>query len=237
MLSSGYRFPGRALTPTLSVALAFLSLAFAFPATAQEKMQRSLKVTGEGVETIPTTKTQVELGVEIRGDTAAEVQQQLANRTAAVVKLLRQRDVEQLQTSSIRLNPIYDNRDDRRRLTGYMGSNTVSFRVDTETAGALLDQAVQAGATRIDSVSFTATKSAIASARKQALQEATQNALQQADTVLSSLNFTRDEIVSIQLNDTGAPPMPLAEASRASQTPVIGGEQKVETSVTLEISY
>lgn len=252
VLLSRYRFPamGRSLMPnslrfrtqTLSVALAFLSLAFTSPAMAQEEMLRTLMVTGEGVEMIPATKAKVQLGVEIQGETATEVQQQVANRTAAVVELLRQRDVEQLQTSSIRLNPTYDYSDDQRRLTGYTGTNIISFRVDAEQVGALLDEAVQAGATRIDSVNLTASKNAIASAREQALQEATQNALQQADAILSYLNFNREEIVGIQVNGASAPPIPFAEAARlsapgAAETPVIPGEQEVQASVTLQISY
>jgi uncharacterized protein YggE len=229
--------------PTVSLLLGLLTLTLTNPAIAQEKLLRTLTVTGRGVESIPTTKTQVQLGVEVQGKTATEVQQEVAGRSSAVVELLRSRNVEKLETTGIRLNPVYRSDNNEARITGYSGTNSVSFRTATEQAGKLLDDAVQSGATRIDSVGFTASDEAIAAAQKQALREATQDAQNQADAVLSTLNLTRKDIVSIQVNGATPPPPMLVEsrgllaASRAADTPVIGGEQEVQASVTLQISY
>lgn len=213
------------------------------PAMAQTQNLRSLTVTGQGVTRIATTLTQVQLGVEIQGKNAAEVQQEVARRTAAIVDFLRSRNVERLQTAGINLQPNYDYSNRDRRLVGYIGSNLVSFRLKTEAVGPLLDEAVNKGATRIDGVSFTATDEAIATAQKDALRQATQDAQQQADAVLKSLNFGAKDIISIQINNA-VPPQPRlmkAEMMRAadspSPTPVIGGEQEVRALVTLEISY
>ncbi len=226
----------------LILAVSCLSLTIMHPAHAQEKLLRTLTVTGEGIERIPTTLTQVQLGVEIRGAIAAEVQQEVAKRTAAVVALLRSRNVEQLQTAGISLQPNYDYSNNQRRLDGYVGTNTVSFRLNTEQVGNLLDEAVRNGATRIDGVSFTATDNAITTAQKQALQLATSDARQQAEAVFQALNLTSKDIVSIQINGANPPqPKPFnAERSAISadaSTPVIGGEQTVRASVTLQISY
>ena len=229
--------------PTVSLLVGLLTLTLTNPVLAQEKLLRTLTVTGRGVESIPTTKTQVQLGVEVQGKTATEVQQKVAGRSSAVVELLRSRNVEKLETTGIRLNPIYSYENNVQRLTSYSATNTVSFRTSTEQAGKLLDDAVQAGATRIDSVGFTASDEAIAAAQKQALREATQDAQSQADAVFSTLNLTRKDIVSIQVNGATPPPPMLVEsrrllaASRAADTPVIGGEQEVQASVTLQISY
>lgn len=217
-------------------------MALVNPAIAQEKLLRTLTVTGRGVEMIPTTATQVQLGVEVQGKTATSVQQEVARRSASVVELLRSRKVDKLQTTGIRLNPIYSYENNTQRLTGYSAANTVSFRVPTEQAGTLLDDSVEAGATRIDSVSFTASDDAIAQAQQQALRKATQEAQQQADAVLSTLNLTRKDIVNIQINGaTPPPPMPMfdkaALRAEAASTPVIGGEQEVQASVTLQMSY
>ncbi|NEP56189.1 MAG: SIMPL domain-containing protein [Symploca sp. SIO2G7] len=230
--------------PIIPLALGLLTLSLNYPATAQERLLRTLTVTGRGVEMIPTTMTQVQLGVEVQGKTAQAVQEEAARRSTAVVELLRSRNVAKLQTTGIRLNPTYSFENNIQRLIGYRATNTVSFEVPTEQAGSILDEAVQAGATRIDRISFAASDSAIAAAQREALREATQDAQQQADVVLSSLNFTRKDIVSIQINGAtpSQPPMPLlpriAEAAQtASTTPVIGGEQEVQASVTLQISY
>lgn len=228
--------------PAISVMVGLLTLMLTNPALAQEKLLRTLTVTGRGVESIPTTKTQVQLGVEVQGKTATEVQQEVARRSSSVVELLRSRNVEKLQTTGIRLNPVYNYENNVQRITGYSATNTVSFRTPIEQAGKLLDDTVKTGATRIDGVSFTASDEAIAAAQKQALRQATQDAQQQADAVLSALNLTRKDIVSIQINSaTPPPPMPVLEraafASKVADTPVIGGEQQVQASVTLQISY
>ncbi|HHP7229279.1 MAG TPA: SIMPL domain-containing protein [Xenococcaceae cyanobacterium] len=213
------------------------------PVMAQEQILRTLTVTGEGVERIPTTLTQVQLGVEIQRKTAAEVQQEVARRTSAIVDFLRSRDVEQLQTDGIRLQPNYQYNNNERRLVGYIGTNTVSFRLETEQVGELLDEAVRAGATRIDGVSFTATEEAIANAQKEALRRATIDAQQQAGAVLAALDFTAQEVVSIQVGGANIPQprmittLESARADSAESTPVIGGKQTVRASVTLQISY
>ncbi len=228
------------------IALAICSfgcLALINPAMANEQMLRTLTVTGQGIERIPTTLTQVRLGVEIQGKTAAEVQREVAKRTSAVVDFLRSRNVEQLQTTGIRLQPNYNYSDRERRLVGYIGTNTVSFRLSTEQVGTLLDEAVKAGATRIDGVSFTAAEEAIASAQKEALRLATLDAQAKGDAVLKALNFTPKEIVRIQVNGASLPPPKPLQAEQLSRaaadisTPVIGGEQTVQASVTLQISY
>lgn len=231
----------------LAIGLSLLSLASTNPVFAQEKMLRTLTVTGRGTEFVETTLAQVRLGVEAQGKTAKEVQQEVARRSNSVVSLLRSRNVEKLETTGISLNPNYRYDNGVQTLTGYIGSNTVSFRVETQRAGDVIDDAVKAGASRIDGVSFIATDSAISSAQKVALREATQDAQDQADAVLNALGFTRKDVVNIQVNGAFTPPPPprpfnnlakadVAQAS-APPSPVIGGEQQVEASVTLQINY
>ena len=229
----------------LVVSAGLLSLAFANPVLAQEKMLRTLTVTGRGTEMVATTITQVRLGVEAQGKTANEVQQEVARRSNTVVSLLKSRQVDKLETTGINLNPTYQYDNGKQTLTGYSASNIVSFRIATPKAGILLDDAVKAGASRIDGVSFIATDEAIAATQKTALREATQDAQSQADAVFSALNLSKGQIVSIQVNGASAPPpRPLedfqslrATAAPKAPSPVIGGEQEVQASVTLQISY
>jgi len=228
------------------VSAGLLSLAIANPVLAQEKMLRTLTVTGRGTEMVATTITQVRLGVEAQGKTANEVQQEVARRSNAVVNLLKSRQVDKLETTGINLNPTYQYDNGKQTLTGYSASNIVSFRIATPKAGLLLDEAVKAGASRIDGVSFIATDEAIAATQKTALREATQDAQAQADAVFSALSLSKGQIVSIQVNGASAPPpRPLenvrtilrGEALFKDPSPVIGGEQEVQASVTLQISY
>ena len=229
---------------TLTIAI-FLTLVFCInPVMAQEQILPTLTVTGQGTQRIAITLTQVQLGVEIQGQTAAQVQQQVAKQTSAVVDLLRDRKVERLQTKGLRLQPNYRYENNQRRLFGYVGTNTVTFRLQTDQFGQLLDEAVKVGATRIDGISFTASEEAITVAKKEALRQATQDAQQQADAVLGALNLTAKEIVSIQLDRANIPRPTVIQtqgtlrtASQEVVTPVIGGEQTVQASVTLQITY
>ena len=242
---SDSRFSARNFGKILSLTI-FMCAIFILPASAQEKekLWRTLTVSGRGVETIATTLSQVSLGVEIQGKTAEDVQKEAARKSSAVVDLLKKRNVEKLTTTGIRLNPLYSYSNNIKRITGYAASNTVSFRISTDKAGTLLDDAVKAGATQINGVSFIASDEAIASAQKQALKKATQDAQEQAETVLSSLKLEQKDIISIQINGATPPPPPMlyrAEAAKASlidaSTPIVAGEQEVQASVTLQISY
>ncbi|MBE9032281.1 SIMPL domain-containing protein [filamentous cyanobacterium LEGE 11480] len=242
----------RSVTHTLSVipvtlglvAVQILPPLMTPTAQAQKVVQRILTVSGRGVEKIPTTLAKVNLGVEVRGKSAQQVQAAVARQSSSVMQLLKGRKVSALQTLGIRLNPTYDYSDNQQRLTGYVGTNTVSFKVANQAAGDILDDAVNAGATRINGISFTATDKAIAAAQKVALKKATQDAQSQAAAVLSALGFEAQEIVGIQVNNASAPTpvayQTLARASSAPRrpsTPVVGGDQDVSGSVTLQIRY
>ncbi|NJN29298.1 MAG: SIMPL domain-containing protein [Synechococcales cyanobacterium RM1_1_8] len=227
-----------------SLALAALSLpVLSSPAMTQELL-RSLTVTGQGVESIATTKAQVNLGIEVQAKTAKAAQAEAAQRSNAVVDLLKQRQVEKLETTGISLNPRYSYDNNEQTLLGFTATNTVSFRLPTNQAGAIMDDAVGAGATRINGISFTAADEVIAQAEKQALRKAAADAKAQADTVLDALGFEAKEIVNIQVNGAAAPPqfstttrLSGVAAFDAAPSPVIGGEQNVQASVTLQIRY
>jgi len=219
---------------------------FILPASAQEKekLWRTLTVSGRGVETIATTLSQVSLGVEVQGKTPQDVQKEAARRSSAVIALLKKRNVQKLTTTGITLNPIYNYNNNVQRITGYTANNTVSFRIPTDGTGILLDDAVKAGATQINGVSFIASDEAIASAQKQALKKATQDAQEQAKAILSSLGLEQKDIISVQINGATPPPPPMlyqADAAKMAltqaSTPIVGGEQEVQASVTLQISY
>lgn len=76
-ITFGSRFHSRNLWKTIPIAL-LLCVSFAQPTLAQEKqrMLRTLTVSGRGTQEIPTTLSQITLGVEVQGKTAQEVQKE-----------------------------------------------------------------------------------------------------------------------------------------------------------------
>ncbi|MBD2742760.1 SIMPL domain-containing protein [Coleofasciculus sp. FACHB-1120] len=229
----------------ISLTLSILSLSACQSAPTLEKLPRTLTVSGKGDVSISTTIMEARLGVEVQGKTSQEVQQQVAQRSSAVVKLLKSRQVEELKTTGITLAPNYSFKDGKQTLNGYIGTNIVSFRTGHEKAGALLDEAIKAGATRIDGVNLVAADEAIAQAQQEAIKEASEDAQKQAAAALGALALNQREIVSIQINGVN-PPQPVIASEQAllsvrnqaaANTPVVGGEQKVLSSVTLQIRY
>jgi uncharacterized protein len=222
-----------------------LTLGSISPSWAAERpMNRVLSVNGRGMTNIPATLTQVRLAVEVSGKSSNTVQQEAAKRSTTVIKLLKSRQVEKLQTAGISLSPVYSYDNNRQQLTGYTATNSLSFRLPVAQSGEVIDAAVQAGATRIDSVSSIASEEAVATAQTKALQLATKDAQRQAQAVLSALGFQSKEIIGIQINEAMRPnPVMMESASFArtdrkmATTEVVGGEQEVQANVTLQISY
>lgn len=234
--------------PALALLLtaSFVLMAGIAPGTTQErKPARTLTAGGRGIVMIPTTLSQIRLAIAVSAKTPTAAQQAAATRSTRVIDYLKTQRVDKLQTTGINLNPTYAYPPNSTpQLTGYTANNSISFRVTTDRAGAILDAAVKNGATRIDGVSFIASDEAIAIAQTQALKQATQDAQCQADAVLDSLNFKRREVIGIQINSNSTPaPIPIAQTmlqqrvATDATTPVIGGEQQVEASLTLDIGY
>ncbi|BDI18902.1 hypothetical protein ANSO36C_47040 [Nostoc cf. commune SO-36] len=143
-----------------------------------------LEVTGRGEVNVATTLTKVQLGIQVEGKTATEVQEEVARRSTAVVDVLQNLGAQELQTTSIQLNPVFSFADGTQTLTGFRGINTLQFELPTDRAGAAIDTAIQAGANLIQNISFTASDEALQQARLQVLSEAVEDAQAQAQTVL-----------------------------------------------------
>ena len=136
------------------LSLGISTLMLTSPVIAQEQIVKTITVTGQGIESIPTTIATVQMGVEIEGQNPAQIQQEVAQRTTALLEILRSNNVEKLQTTGIQLRPNYRYDDNRRQLVNYTATNLVSFETSIDQVGTILDETVNVGATRIDSVSF-----------------------------------------------------------------------------------
>lgn len=187
--------------------------------------------------------------VEFQGDRSIEVQQEIAQRSSAVVKLLQKNTaVTKLDTTGVTLSPTYSYKDNQQTLSGYHGTNIVRFQIDPTAIGTLLDDVVKSGATRIDGVTLVASDEAIAAAEDKAIAQATQQAQRQAAAALGPLKLKQQDVLRIQINQAPSPEvgmfnqmklLPTAgmPVSSASAAPVVAGEQRVQATVTLQLRY
>lgn len=211
--------------------------------TADTDTRRILEVTGTGEVSVPTSQTQVELGIQVQAQTATEVTEELAQSSTAVVDVLQDLGAQELQTTSIQLNPVYSFEDDVQTLTGFEGRNILEFQLPTDQAGAAIDAAITAGANLVQGISFIASENALQQARKEALTEAVQDAQAQAEVVLSSLQLAPGEIIKIEIGAADiSTPSPLlfdrtSAEGLAATTPILGGPQTVDATVSLDILY
>lgn len=201
-----------------------------------------LEVTGTGVVSVDTDTAQIQLGIEVEGATAAEVQQEVAQSSSAVVEQLNQLEVEELQTVSINLQPIREFDDlGNSTVVGFTGRNLLQFEVSTEQAGETIDAAIQAGANVIENIDFIASESELNQARLDAIKLAAQDAQNLAIPLFDTLDLTPLEIVDIDIIGLNSP-SPISSpqfefADFDASTPIIGGSQEVIAEVALDINY
>ncbi|MEM9272678.1 MAG: SIMPL domain-containing protein [Cyanobacteria bacterium P01_F01_bin.143] len=201
-----------------------------------------LEVTGQGIISVPTTTAQIQLGIEVEGDTASQVQQEIAQLSSAVVEQLNTLGVDDLQTISISLRPNLQFNQGQSTVVGFTGTNVLQFEVPTEQAGATIDAAIQAGANLIQNISFIAPDEAINQARIDAIALAIQDAQDQANSVFDTLDLQALEITDIDILGVSNPPSssPFVDFEAVAfsvSTPILGGDQDVIASVALDINY
>lgn len=223
----------------------------AVPAAAQdepgrEPPPRTLTVMGYGEVKASPDLALIELAVETTAETAAKATAYNAERTSAVIDILKRRlddDDDRVTTTGYQLEPQYANRrpgsEAPPEITGYIARNHVRIEThDLENVGKLIDAAIGAGANRTNMLSFTLEDRA--PHLRKALEEAGAEARAQAESIAGALDVRLLEVWTV--STTGVPiPVPMyrermvAMAADAMSTPVEPGE--VDVSATLTVTY
>lgn len=203
------------------------------PARAEVTAEHRLTVTGEAEIFLKPDLAYVVVGIETQGSTAAQAQQKNATMMTAVVNALRKAGVAEkdLQTSNYSLNPVYDSRPSlsgRPKVTGYTTSHQLRITVrDLEKLGDLIDEAVQAGANIVHSVTFTVVNQS--AWEKQALEQAIANARDKAQAMAKAAGVTLGRPVQLSASVTPAgsgprEPVFFAKDAELAQTPIAVGQ-------------
>jgi hypothetical protein len=186
----------------------------------------------------------VTFSTEARGAKPDAVQKQNAAAMTAVQDAVAKAKVpaDAVRTLGFNLQEEFDWVNGKRVSRGYTASNSVEVRVDDlTTLGALMDAAVQAGATGVSAVRFDLKDRA--GAEREALRLAVADARARAEAAAAGASTRVVGIVKIE--ESGGPrgpaPMPvmrmaMAAPAQAPETPMAPGQIEIEASVTLTAS-
>ena len=213
----------------------------AAPAAEERAMadRRTLSVVGEGRVQVAPDLVRVTLGVDQFAPTLTEARSAAAQRMTAVIDRLVQLGVDRadIQTVRLMISPEYDHRPEAMTLRGYRVNNAVSVILrDVEQSGAVIDQAVEAGADRVDSIAFDTSnrQELVDQARAEAMTDARRKAEQLARMAGAELG----SIVLIEESGSGGPPpRPYAAdvaLAESAQTPIEGGMLDVRTTLRVQ---
>ena len=239
---------GRWLAVGLAVGLLVAGLAsplFSAPHTlAANPMptdnEHTIAVTGTGKVTLNPDVADLRLGVVASGKTVKNVRAQAAASMTAVIAALKKLGIadKDIQTSGLSLQPTYDYNTGTfpARITGYQFNNGVSVTVrDLEKVGDAIDDAIAAGATSLDGITFRVADEtgAEADARKAAMADAKTK----ADALASAAGVAITGVASIS-ETASAVPYPVfygaaMAAGKDSATPIEAGTSEVTISVTV----
>ena len=223
--------------------LIFLVLAgLPFVAQAQES-PRTISVSAEGEVTLPPDMARVILGVTAEAKSSRDALDGAGRTMRAILDFVKAQEIEasDIQTDAIRLNPRYghnaNGQIDYRIIVGYTAETTVRLRLqEINIVGEVLAGAVEAGANRIDGISFGLKDEtgALDEARRIAVAEARRKAAFLAEAAGVGLGPL------LQLTEMGSPSYRMEVASMAmdmradvAPVPVAPGEISFSASVSL----
>jgi len=217
------------------------------PATAQvetpDEERRTVSVSGSGTVSAAPDEVVLRLGVETMAETASEALSGNSEQMEAVIAAVTEAGVpeENVQTQTVQLRPRYETPQretgpaQERELIGYVASNIVEARTsDLEGVGRLLDEAVQAGANRIEGLRFEVSDPG--SLLDQAREAAWQDAESKAQQLATLAGVELGEVLSINESTTAPRPVGLGGAvEREAAVPIEPGAEDIQ--VDLQVTW
>jgi uncharacterized protein len=225
-------------------------------ATPEESMPAgvaTVSVSGHGQVNVSPDTASVSIGIDVIQPTLAEAQEQATAQATAVIEALKAAGIadEDIQTEYFSVNILRDydaaaavgatpeaENADPTQITGFEILNQLLVTVrDTDMLGALLDEAVNAGANSINGVTFSVDDQTAAASEARRL--AVEDARTKAEELAAAAGLTLGSVVSIAEGAVSPmpPPMPAAAdagmAEAQAAVPVQPGSSTVAVDVSM----
>ena len=226
---------------TAGITLALTEDSAASPAAQlAESDARSITVSAQGQAEAQPDKAVVRLGVEATAPDATTARTQAAENLSNVKQALIDMGIEEsdIRTTDYR---IYQDRerpmeDEKSAERVFHARHTLQVEVsDVETVGAVIDTAVDAGATDVHNVRFTLADETRQELRNQALTAAMENARTQADTLATSADLSIVGVHDVTTHDYSGPVVRYEATAQGASggTDISSGPVSVSAQVTV----
>lgn len=213
------------------------------PATGGATPDHTISVGGTGRVRIAPDVADLRIGLTLQRPTATAARDDAAAALEKVIAALRAAGVAErdIQTSVLSLQPVYDYSPDGSppRLTGYQMSHILAVVVrKIDDAAGVADDAIAAGATQLDSISFRVDDPIRAEDEARTLAMA--DAKRRAEALASAAGVTIVGVASIvESSPTTVPPVWYGGAAATgldkAATPIMSGTNEVV--VTVSVAY
>jgi uncharacterized protein YggE len=207
--------------------------------------ERTISVTGTATTSVSPDLVSIQFGVDTQTKTAKEASSANAQMMNAVVSAVENLGItkDEISTADYNISPVYNQTKPdpytgviNQVLAGYKVSNMLLVKTTKlSLAGDIIDTAVQAGANRVDSVSFSLSPQQQQSIQDDLLNKAVLNAKSRAGKALDPLGQKIIGVKMVNLSEFNVPPPPRVygamEAVPAASTPIFTSNQQVTTTV------
>ena len=242
-----------AIIAVLVISITMSTLAVAPNADAQEttpypSREKTISVTGMASASVKPDQLNINFGVETQEKTAKAALDSNSADMDKIISAIESAGIleSEISTSSFNISPVYNSYENKttgmwtQELVGYRVSNIVKVSTSKlDSAASIIDNAVNAGANRVDSVYFALSPAKQQSLKDDLLGKAITNAKSKAEMALAPLDHKIIGVKMVSLNEFAMPqPMyggvaySMSEAVRAP-TPVFSSDQDVTTSVNV----
>jgi uncharacterized protein YggE len=205
--------------------------ALLFAQTSQGS-QRTVRAFGQGEVSAEPDQARVQIGIVTQAATAEEASQQNATTSANVFAALKTLlgDAGDIRTSNYSVAPYWEGNPPRR--AGFQVTNSVLVTVNNlGITGRIIDTAIEAGATRVDSLTLGLRDED--PVRVQALRAAGARAKQKAEAIAAGLGVRIGQLLNADEGYT-VRPVVAQDTRLVSATPIEPGTLNVAATITVE---
>ena len=174
----------------------------------EDKQEETISSAGTAIITTTPDEASVIISIQTEAKTAQEAKDDNSAKSDAVFAALEALEVK-TETQYFNIYPQYEWEDGKQKDKGFQA--TTSIKVTTknfEEIGNMVDAAISAGATGIDSISFELSEEKRDSLKEEALAQAAQDARVKAQAVVAGLNTQLGDIVSVSFDSYDYTPYP-----------------------------